>query len=114
MGTALSGTSSEGPFSRRGGTLDPIKFDGNVASVRHFTPLNLMGTRHLGWTGSTQCKRKLLTQKSAVAGEREALLVERKIALTRALYDQIRPQFLQNYFSNFVTFDPTQYRPVKT
>ena len=74
MGTALSGTSSEDPFSRRGGTLDPIKFDGNVASVRHFTPLNLMGTRHLGWTGSTQCKRKRLTQKSAVAGEREAPL----------------------------------------
>ena len=78
MGTALSGTSSEGPFSRRGGTLDPIKFDGNVASVRHFTPLNLMGTRHMGWKGSTQCKRKLLTQKSAVAGEREAPLDSEK------------------------------------
>ena len=74
MGTALPGTSSEGPFGRRGKTLDPIKFDGNVASVRHFTPLNLMGTRHLGWTGSTQCKRKLLTQKNAVTGEREATL----------------------------------------
>ena len=74
MGTALPGTPSKGPVGRRGGTLDPIKFDGNVVSVQPLTPSNLMRMRHLGWTGSRSCIRKLLAQKSAVAGEREALL----------------------------------------
>ena len=52
----------------------PIKFDGNVVSVQPLTPSNLMRMRHLGWTGSRSCIRKLLAQKSAVAGECEALL----------------------------------------
>ena len=42
-------------------------------------------------------------------------MIERKIlfriALMRALYDQIRPYFFQKYVSNF---DPPQYRPKPT
>ena len=44
-----------------------------------------------------------------------AQMMERKIlcriALTRALYDQIRPCFFKKYFSNFVTFDPASTAP---
>ena len=46
-----------------------------------------------------------------------AQMIERKIlcriALTRALYDQIRPYFFQKYSSNFVSVDPPVPPPNK-